>query len=124
MKKLMLVMALAMTVTACDIKANFGTLESARTKAKENATWNAVQYRAASPYADWAIDATTDSTITAGCPQGDGWASVKLVDGTDPNNKISLKCSTFSNAVGCLTDKDFKSKSYAGDDGQCRRSLR
>lgn len=58
--------------------------------------------------------------MTASYPQGDGWSSVKLVNPDNPNTKIGLKCSTVSNAVGCLADNDFKSKAYAGDDGSCQ----
>lgn len=113
----------AMFLAACGKeKVSFDTLESARQKGKENAQWNAVQFRAASPYANYSIDAMTDSTMTADCPQGDGWASVHLINPDNPNNRITLKCSTASNAIGCLTDADFKTKSYAGDDGNCQKT--
>lgn len=119
--KLLAIISTVLAVAACaPEKVSFDTLESARTKAKENATWNAVQYRASSPFVSYSIDSTTDSTMTASCPQGDGWASVKLINPDDPTEKIGLKCSTVSNAVGCMTDNDFKSKDYANDDGYCQ----
>jgi hypothetical protein len=112
---------LAILVAACSKdKVSFDTLETARTQGKANAEFNAQAFRAANPvYANTAIIAQTDSTMTPECPQGDGWASAKLVDKTN-NGVVGLKCSTISGAVGCLTEKDFTSKPYAGDDGRCQ----
>jgi hypothetical protein len=100
-------------------KVSFDTLESARTQGKANAEFNATVYRAAQKY-DANIVAQTDSTMTPECPQGDGWASVKLIDNTNPARQVGLKCSTVSGSVGCMTDAEFKTKVYAGDDGRCQ----
>ena len=100
-------------------KVSFDTLESARNQGKSNAEFNATVYRAANKY-DVNIIAQTDSTMTPICPQGDGWASVKLIDNTNPARQIGLKCSTISGSVGCMPDTEFKTKVYAGDDGKCQ----
>lgn len=102
-------------------KVSFDTLETARSQGKSNVEWNAQTYRASNPqFANYSIVAQTDSTMIATCPQGDGWGSVKLVEKTNPALVTGLKCSTVSGSVGCLTDKDFSTKSYAGDDGKCQ----
>lgn len=124
MKKLFFfaLIALVSTLAACGKdKVSFDTLETARTQGKANAEFNAQVYRAANvQYANTSIVAQTDSTMTPECPQGDGWGSVKLVSKDNPAIAIPLKCSTISGAVGCLTDKDFQTKAYAGDDGRCQ----
>lgn len=123
MKKSVLALLAIVALSACSgpETVSFDTLESSRTKAKENAVWNATQYRAAAGNLnEYSIDAMTDSSMVATCPQGDGWVSVKLVNNTNPASKIGLKCSTVSNAIGCLSENDFKGKSFAGDDGSCQ----
>jgi hypothetical protein len=122
MKKTILTLACVVVLAACSKEqVSFDTLETARTQGKANAEWNAQSFRASNPqYANTAIVAQTDSTMTPDCPQGDGWASVKLVDKTNPAQALSLRCSTVSGAVGCLADKDFQTKTYAGDEGHCQ----
>ena len=118
-------LALAITaalLSACGKdKVSFDTLETARTQGKANVEFNAQGFRAANPqFANTSIVAQTDSTMTPDCPQGDGWGSVKLISKDNPSVQIGLKCSTISGAVGCLLDKDFQTKAYAGDDGRCQ----
>ncbi len=121
MKYQITLITLACALSACKQDVSFDTLETARTQGKANAEWNAQGYRAANPqYANTAIIAQTDSSMTPDCPQGDGWGSVKLVDKADLSRKLGLKCSTVSGAVGCLTEQEFATKSYAGDDGRCQ----
>jgi hypothetical protein len=116
------ILAASAILSACGPdKVSFDTLETARSQGKANAEWNAQGFRASAPqYANTAITSQTDSTMSAECPQGDGWASVKLINKDNPGQKIGLKCSTVSGSVGCLTDDDFAKKSYAGDDGRCQ----
>ena len=122
MKKSLVALALlSIGLVACgDKDVSFDTLESARSKAKSNGEWNAQKYRATSVYSGWAIESQGDSTQMTNCPQGDGWASVRLINKDNPNQKVSLKCSTVSSSIGCLLDSDFKTKSYATDDGKCQ----
>lgn len=120
MKKIILLAVLA-SMAACSQKdVSFDTLEQARSQARDNATYNAQAYRQNDPRVrDWSIISNGDSTQMPDCPQGDGWATVKIVA---PNNSqtTALKCSTVSGAVGCLPDADFKGKPYAGDEGHCQ----
>ena len=115
-------LALSLALAACGQKdVSFDTLETARTQAKANAEYNAQVFRASSPvYANFAIEMQGDSSQLPDCPQGDGWASGKLRDKSDPSRAIAIKCSTVSGAVGCLTQGDFQTKPYAGDDGRCQ----
>lgn len=126
MKKLFLISTLiaAAAITACGKKeVSFDTLETNRANAKANAEYNAAGFRATSPqYANMAIESQGDSTQTPICPQGDGWASARLVDKTNPAIKIALKCSTVSGAIGCISASDFQTKPYAADDGQCQET--
>ena len=109
-------------LTACGKdEVSFDTLETNRANAKENASYNAQKFRAESPqYANTAIEVQGDSTQLPACPQGDGWASAKLVDKLNPAVQLKLKCSTVSGTVGCMTQADFEKKPYAADDGACQ----
>lgn len=124
MKKLfsIAILALSTLIAACGQKeVSFDTLETSRTQGKTNAEFSAQVFRANNPqYANTSIIAQTDSTMSPTCPQGDGWASVKLVSKENPAIAVPLKCSTVSGAVGCMLDKDFQTKTYAGDDGRCQ----
>jgi hypothetical protein len=124
MKKTILFVALCsvMLLSACGKSdVSFDTLETNRSNAKSNAEYNALGFRAASPqYANMALEVQGDSTQNPKCPQGDGWASAKLVDKVNPAIKLALKCSTVSGAVGCMTADDFTKKPYAADDGACQ----
>jgi hypothetical protein len=125
MNKLISIIAIA--ISACVLaacgpsKVSFDTLETNRSNAKSNAEYNAQAFRAASPvYTNFALEVQGYSTQSPECQQGDGWASAKLVDKANPANKIALKCSTVSGTVGCMTQLDFQTKSYASDDGRCQ----
>lgn len=109
-------------LTACGkAEVSFDTLETNRANAKANAEYNALGFRAASPqFANYALEVQGDSTQSPTCPQGDGWASAKMVSKDNPTVKVSLKCSTISGTVGCMTADDFTKKPYAADDGSCQ----
>jgi len=113
---------MAVILSACGKNdVSFDTLETNRANAKENAQYNAQKFRAESPqYSNYALEVQGDSTQSPSCPQGDGWASAKLVDKANPTQKVSVKCSTVSGTVGCMTSDDFSKKPYAPDDGQCQ----
>ena len=97
-------------------KHSFSTVEDARLQAKENAAFLAKSYRADNNLTDYDIYVRGDSTIRSDCPNGDGWASLDLKKG---KKVIKLKCSTVSVGLGCMTSEDFKSKTYATEDGKC-----
>ncbi len=108
------------SLTACGKDVSFDTLEQARSQARDNATFNAQAYRQNDPRVrDWSIISNGDSTQTPQCPQGDGWASVKIVSQNNATT-LTLKCSTVSGSVGCMPDVDFKGKPYADDEGRCQ----
>ena len=95
----------------------FSTVEDARAQAKDNAAQNAQLFRASNADPKCGIYSRGDSTISNVCPNGDGWASIDL---KCPDGVRKLKCSTVSVALGCMAEDDFKSKSYATDEGKCQ----
>lgn len=100
---------------------SFSTLETARTQAKANAEYNAQKFRADSAtFSNYVIEMQGDSTQAPACPQGDGWASGKLIDKANPASRVAIKCSTVSGAVGCMLQSEFEKKPYASDDGHCQ----
>lgn len=118
----------ALLLTACGPKppepVAFDTLETARAQARSNATFNATKWRADTKlYADLNLIAKGDSTQTAACPQGDGWATFEIVD-AKAQPVDSLKCSTVSISVGCRLAKDFKTSPFANEDNQCAPTTR
>jgi len=122
MKTKLFISAIAiLTISACSKDVSFDSLETARIQGKSNAEYNAQKFRADAPqYSNTAIEIQVDSTMTPSCPQGDGWASGKLVDKLNPANKVSIKCSTVSGAVGCMKQDEFEKKPFASDDGRCQ----
>ena len=119
--------AVAATLSACAAltgcgkpDVSFETLETARSQARANAEFNAKKWRADTKlYADANLVVKGDSSQTPTCPQGDGWASMEILNATG-QKLTGLKCSTVSLSVGCRTDSDFKSSPYANEDGQCQ----
>lgn len=125
MKKFVLAIAtllfVAVSLVGCGKKdeVSFDSLEEAKQTARENAMYNAQAYRQANPrYTGWNILGRGDSTQTNVCPQGDGWATLEF-SSSDKAGSLKVKCSTVSSATGCLEDADFKTKSWATEDGQC-----
>lgn len=120
-----LAVALGLLIAGCSTKepdVSFATLEDARAQGRANAEYNAQLYRAENPrFTDHKIVSHGDSTQAPGCPQGDGWATVSImqVEGKAVE-KFTVKCSTVSQAVGCYLDKDFVKKPYAADEGKCQ----
>lgn len=121
-RSILAIAAAALMLVACGKQTvSFETLETNRSNAKANAEYNAQKFRAESPqYSNTALEVQGDSTQSPSCPQGDGWASAKLVDKANPAAKVALKCSTISGTVGCMTNQDFEKKPYASDDGRCQ----
>ncbi len=120
MKKMILILGVVLLATACSKKeVAFDTLESARKQARDNAVWNAQRFRATDPrFANLDIISRGDSTQAPDCPQGDGWATIDYVS-EDKRSMFGAKCSTVSEAVGCMTSNDFKGKAYAQEEGHC-----
>jgi hypothetical protein len=120
--KTLIAIAAIVALAACGNKeVGFDTLETARKQAKENAEFNAKSWRAQTPtYAQLSIISRGDSTQAPACPQGDGWATIDLVDPNNPNRKVTLKCSTVSDSVGCRENADFKASPFTNEDGACQ----
>lgn len=121
MMVMVLFMAVFATLAGCgNDKVSADTLEEAKITARDNALFNAQQYRAENPPVQaYKAVSNGDSTQMPDCPQGDGWATLKLF-APDSNHTVQLKCSTFSAATGCLLDAEFKTKPFASQDGHCQ----
>lgn len=105
-------------------KVSFDTAEDARKQVRENVTSLAQEYRASQALTDYTLNVRGDSTISLECPQGDGWASIDLENrNANPKIVIKLKCSTVSAGIGCMTDEDFKGKTYAKEEGRCNTDI-
>jgi uncharacterized protein YccT (UPF0319 family) len=125
MNKVIFLIGVMSIVVACQQqeKLSFDSVESGRKQANENSEYNAKSYRTAHPeYVGFAISTASDSTQSATCGQGDGWATLSLTN-LDKKLKVPLKCSTVSEQLGCMTDEEFKSKSYANQDGRCNMDI-
>ena len=112
-------------VMACEKKpkVSFDTAEESRKTARDNSSVLARQFRAEAKFEDYDIMLRGDSTITVECPQGDGWASIDMINKVN-KDVIKLKCSTVSLGMGCLLDSDFKQRAtYANQEGSCNKDL-
>lgn len=131
MKKTLLSLFVLATLAACGQKAQepvaFNTLEDARAQARANAEFNAAAYRAENPRMQGLkIVGHGDSTQTAECPQGDGWASLSIMNVDKDAQKVEkykVKCSTVSPSLGCYLESDFQTKPFAKQENQCDKSL-
>lgn len=121
---LLLVVTAGLFLSGCGKKdVSFETLEEAKNIVRENALFNAQKFRAENPRVqDWKAVSNGDSSQTPQCPQGDGWATLKLYS-PDNSQQVSIKCSTVSAATGCLFDNEFKSKPFASEDNRCNANV-
>jgi hypothetical protein len=109
--------ALTLTLAACGDKVSQNTLDTDSATARSNAEYSARVWRKQVPaYAELSMISRGDSTQSRTCPQGDGWASIDLVDPATGNPKVKLKCSTTSPSIGCRTDKP-------EGEGSCSRNI-
>lgn len=114
--KLLGIFILAIVITGCDNNIySFETVEAQRHTAIDNSGFNAQIYRNAY-YPQLLIKARGDSTISEKCAQGDGWATIDLLEPKTGVLQVELKCSTYSDAIACLSTPDFQ-KRYT--DGKC-----
>jgi len=95
-------------------------LDMALKTARENALYNAKLWRSQNAlYSGYDIMARGDSSQTPDCPQGDGWATMELVD-INSKAKITIKCSTWSSGKGCIDSAHFKETADAMTDKICQ----
>jgi len=115
----------AVTLAACGKQeVSFDTLETQRSIANDNSRYNAQKWRAENGYETLNILARGDSTQQANCPQGDGWASVDLIDAKSKAVMEKLKCSTVSGNLGCYKDVDFKARAVlAKQENTCNMDI-
>lgn len=127
MKNLVSVLVLFVGISllaACGEEVSFHTQEQNRNIAIDNANYNMKAFRRTSiEYDDWAIKMAGDSTISHKCAQGDGWASLELINRADHKKRVKVKCSTVSSSKGCMLQTEFNGKSYADEDGVCNTKL-
>lgn len=125
-RSLFLIPLMALMATKCTCQAekvSFETAEEARKVARENSGMLARQFRAEMKLDDYELMLRGDSTITVDCPQGDGWASIDMLN-KKTGEQLKLKCSTVSAGIGCILDADFKQRAqYANKEGNCDKDL-
>lgn len=112
MKKLLITIAALLSLTACSKDpASFATVEEQRAQGRSNASMVASEYQRQNPRIQgWEAIVKADSSHTAGCPQGDGWAEVVFMraertEGSTKNlqvEKATVMCSTVSFNEGCV----------------------
>jgi predicted small lipoprotein YifL len=131
LKTSIILLALASLTAACGDKAPappsdaaFANLESQRGIANDNSTYNALKWRAENGHEDLNILSRGDSTQQIPCTQGDGWASVDLIDKQTKQAQVKLKCSTVSSGVGCVPEGDFKARAVlASQENSCNMGI-
>lgn len=121
---LIALLASAFLVACGEDKVSFDTLETQRSIANDNSRYNAQKWRAENGFEALNILARGDSTQQANCPQGDGWASVDLIDTRTKQAQAKLKCSTVSGNLGCYLDADFKARvTLAKQENSCNADI-
>lgn len=127
MKKVLLVACSIIGLTLSGCKTNedvsFEELETQRGIDNDNSLFNAQKWRAEHNLSDKEIYARGDSTQARNCPQGDGWASIDLLNKQTKAVEIRIKCSTVSGNLGCMEESDFKTKRFATEENKCNPDL-
>lgn len=113
----------------------FQTVEEQRAQGRSNAGASAAEYQRQNPrILGWDTIVKADTTHSATCPQGDGWAEVVFMrtereEGKTKNlqvEKATVMCSTVSTTQGCVmvlpVDNWSKHPSKAKD-GTCASTL-
>jgi hypothetical protein len=114
-----------------DNSFSFQTVEEQRSQGRANAMASAADYQRQNPrILGWDTITKADTTHSATCPQGDGWAEVVFMrsereEGKTKNvqiEKATVMCSTVSTSQGCVmaapTDNWSKHPAKAKD-GYC-----
>ncbi len=103
-------------------EVSMATAEEQRAIARTNSMLVAKKFVSENPtYNAYKVIPNGDSTISRKCPQGDGWASLTLIDAE--NKTVKIKCSTYSIGIGCMTATAFSKKQYAQQDGSCNNEI-
>jgi hypothetical protein len=124
MKMFKVCVLLSLFIMSCSSdKVSFDTVEDARRQVRENVTLVAQTFRAENKLQEYDLYVRGDSTQSAECPQGDGWASVDFKNKEGKLADMKLKCSTVSLSISCMTSEDFKTKSYSSEEGRCNKDI-
>lgn len=113
MKKTLFSLAIIALLSACGKPevASFNTVEEQRAQGRANAGMVASEYQRQNPRIQgWETIVKADTSHTADCPQGDGWAEVVFMranreEGKTKNleiEKATVMCSTVSFNEGCV----------------------
>lgn len=106
-----------------DNKVSHETVETSRSVANANSEYNARAWKSTNiAYSGFKILSRGDSTQSRECPNGDGWASIDLVN-ENGQTKAQLKCSTYSASIGCMLQQDFQKKRFYQEDGNCSEEV-
>lgn len=135
MSRLFFAAALAFSLAACGPeKVPQNVVDNNMTVSRHNAQKNADAFLAMQ-FPAGTVESTTreapimarmdsDSTISADCRYGDGWASGKVIFPSGKSAK--LICQTNGSGKGqngCLWAADFHSKPYANEEKTCQRTI-
>ena len=121
MKALLLTAVSLSILTACGPSAE--EVDQNQVISQKNAEYNLRRFisKNVDNAIDW--DIQSDSTVSASCPSGDGWASGTINTG---QGEVKVKCQTTGSGKGsngCLLVSDFNKKSYVEQEGSCDKSL-
>lgn len=128
----MLALATLVFLAACGKEeSSFATVEEQRDQGRKNATSVAADYQRQNPrLLGWEAIVKADTSHSAKCPQGDGWAEVVFMrterdEGSTKNLKVekaTVMCSTVSFNKGCVMVApvdNWTKHPEKGTDGSC-----
>lgn len=122
MIKSVLMFAVGMLLLACAPSSD--QVDEHQLISRTNAEYNAKRHARKAIEDVVSVSGQSDSTISADCPYGDGWATidVKTLSGDE-----QIKCQTTGSGKGvegCLSLVEFNQKDYANQEGKCDKSLK
>jgi hypothetical protein len=126
MRKITLALAVSiLALAACnDQTVPQGIVDQNMIISQQNAEKNATTFKNSRYPKAVRVLVDSDSTVSASCRFGDGWASGKL-EMTDGSN-VAIKCQTNGSGkgfAGCLTKDDFVTKDFANEEGSCSETI-
>jgi hypothetical protein len=104
-------------------KAPLKQVEASREHARQNVSQLAEAWQKANGFELYHLVVRDDPTISADCPQGDGWAEAALMDKTTQQTVRLLKCSTVSASLGCMTSATFDGTAHRREEDVCNTAL-
>lgn len=123
----------SLLLAACGVKEEsaFATVEEQRAQGRSNAALVASDYQRQNPRIQgWEVIVKADTSHTAKCPQGDGWAEVVFMSktgqvdakGMPTYERAIVMCSTVSFNEGCVMKtptNNWDTHPKKAMDGQC-----